>query len=135
MHDDNNPSEPVAAAPAVTTAAMSASPRLPEHDADPRRKPAHNPACRPAAAANDLPAASSGELTRPDVAEVAPRAAASTTAAHFDVDLRPASAEQDNDTDTADRRARQVAGDQITRAHRLALAAETLDQADQIDRT
>ena len=135
MHYDNDPSEPVQAGPAVTTAAMSASPRLPEHDADAGRKPAHNPAFRPDAAANDLLTASGDELTRPDLVEVPPRAAASTTAAHFDVDLRPASAEQDNDTDTADRRARKVTGEQITTAHRLALAAETLDQADQIDRT
>ncbi len=135
MHYDNNPSEPVQAGPAVTTAAMSASPRPPEHDAGAGRKPAENPACRPAAAANELPAASGDELTRPDLAEVSPRAAASTTAAHFDVDLTPASAEQNNDTDTADRRAPKVTGDQTTTAHRLALAAETLDQVDQIDRT
>ena len=135
MHDDNNPSKPVAAAPAVTTAAISASPRPPEHDTDPRRKPTHNPTGQPAAAANELPAASGDELTPPDLAEVSPRAAASTTAAHFDVDLTPASAEQNNDTDTADRRAPKVTGDQTTTAHRLALAAETLDQVDQIDRT
>ena len=120
MDHDNNPFEPVQAGPAVTTAAMSASPRPPEHDAGAGQKPAHNPASRPAAAANELPTASGGELTRPDLAEVTPRAAASTTAAHFDVDLRPASAEQDNDTDTADRRARQVAGEQMTTAQRLA---------------
>ena len=135
MHYDNNPSEPVQAGPAVTTAAMSASLGPAEHDADAGRKPAENPACRPDAATNELPAASGGELSRPDLAEVSPRAAVSATAAHFDIDLRVVPVQQDNDTDTADRRARKVAGEQITTAHRLALAAETLGQVDQIDRT
>lgn len=105
MHYDNDPSEPVQAGPAVT------------------------------AAANDLRTASVGELTRPDLAEVSSRAAASTTAAHVDVDLRPAPTQQDNNTDTADPRARKVTGEQITTAHRLAVAAETLGQVDQSDRT
>src|SRR5438105_2382042 len=95
MDHDSNPSEPAQAGPAVTTAAMSASPRLREQDAGAPRKPAENPPSRPDAAANELPAASGGQLIRPDLAEVPPRAAASTTAAHFDVDL--GSAQQDPD--------------------------------------
>jgi hypothetical protein len=105
VHYDNDPSEPIQAGPAVTAAAISASPRPPEHDIGAGRKPAENPAFRPAAAANELPAASGGQLTRPDLAEVSPRAVASTTAAHFDVDLRPAPAQHDDHTDTADPRA------------------------------
>jgi hypothetical protein len=134
VHYDNDPSEPVQVGPAVTAAAMNASLGPPEYGPGAGRKPAHNPAFRPDAATNDLLTAS-GELTPPDLAEVPPRAAASTTAAHFDVDLRPDPTQQDKNTNTANPCARKVTGEQITTAHRLALAAETLGHVDQIDRT